>query len=169
VSEERERAEQEDSGEAGLGEAQAENPAPDEEMVEGEAGDPAGAARGPADDPAAVPAPVPSPEERSADEQAELAARDAARIGGEVNVAEDMPEADRGVIEGGGGEAEGFELAEQQLQESASHGDAAGHPLADRMPPEEENPAEHTAYGEADDAVHRETVESQDPGKEGQS
>jgi hypothetical protein len=37
-------------------------------------------------------------------------------------------EADRAVIEGGGGEAEGFELAEAELIDHATHGDlhAAG-------------------------------------------
>jgi hypothetical protein len=169
VSEERERANQESFGEAELGEAQAENPAPDDEMVDGETGEPAGDASGPADDPAAAPAPATPPEERSAEEQAELAARDAGRIGGETDLDAEVEEADRAVVEAGGGEAEGFELAEQQLRESASHGDAAGHPLADRFPAEESNPEEHTSYGEADDAVHRETVESQDPDKEGQS
>jgi hypothetical protein len=53
----------------------------------------------------------------------------------------------RAVDEGGGGEAEGFELSEEELVEHASHGDPGPDPsnLAGR--PEEQSGAE---YGEAD-------------------
>jgi hypothetical protein len=53
----------------------------------------------------------------------------------------------RAVDEGGGGEAEGFELSEDELIEHASHGDPGPDPshLAGR--PEERSDAE---YGEAD-------------------
>jgi hypothetical protein len=62
-------------------------------------------------------------------EQEQEAAAEAAAIGGRASseppseFEEEMDEADRAVYEGGGGEAEGFELAEAELVEHASHGD----------------------------------------------
>jgi hypothetical protein len=59
-------------------------------------------------------------------------------------------EARRAVEEAGGGEAEGFELAEQELIEHASHGD--GHTPARIMrDAADEDEAVGPAYGEADD------------------
>jgi hypothetical protein len=53
------------------------------------------------------------------------------------------------VEEAGGGQAEGFELAEQELIEHASHGDEhAPARITQDAPPEEERA--DTAYGEAD-------------------
>jgi hypothetical protein len=54
------------------------------------------------------------------------------------------------LIEAGEGEAEGFELAEQELVESASHGDPSGSPLGDRFTPEEAESEGLAEYGEAD-------------------
>ncbi len=54
-------------------------------------------------------------------EEEEQAAREAGRIGG-ASVEPDDP-AHRPVREGGGGEAEGFEQAEELLEKHASHGD----------------------------------------------
>ena len=56
------------------------------------------------------------------DEEAEAAAAEAAAIGG-VAGDEDLDPAERPVREAGGGEAEGFEIAEDDLVEHASHGD----------------------------------------------
>lgn len=63
-------------------------------------------------------------------EQEEQAAADAAAIGGRVSDeeepfgdAEESDPAQRPLIEAGEGEAEGFELAERELIEHASHGD----------------------------------------------
>jgi hypothetical protein len=84
------------------------------------------------------------------DEEERRAAEEAAHIGGtptyDVDL-EEVDEADRAVIEGGGGESEGFELAEEELIEHASHGDPGPDPshLAGR--PEEFEGGE---YGEAD-------------------
>ena len=70
-------------------------------------------------------------EERSndpmVDEEADAAAKEAANIGGPTPNA-DMDPAERPVAEGGGGEAEGFEEAERDLIEHASHGDSAPDP-----------------------------------------
>jgi hypothetical protein len=58
-----------------------------------------------------------------ADEEAEEAAREAAQIGGRVPEEEGVDPAQRALIESGEGVAEGFELAEEDLIEHASHGD----------------------------------------------
>jgi hypothetical protein len=80
-------------------------------------------------------------------EQEEAAAAEAARIGGDpssepppVDAAERDP-AQQPVTEAGGGEAEGFEVAERELIEHASHGDehAARRVLQD-APDETEDP-----------------------------
>jgi hypothetical protein len=67
------------------------------------------------------------PDRDPATEQAEAAAEEAGSIGGRTSSepsSEDEPdEAARPVAEGGGGEAEGFEEAERELIEHATHGD----------------------------------------------
>jgi len=55
-------------------------------------------------------------------EEEDAAAAEAARIGG-VAGDEQLDPAQRPVVEAGGGEAEGFEQAEEALIEHASHGD----------------------------------------------
>ncbi len=72
-------------------------------------------------------------------EQEKEAAAEAAAIGGRVSseppseFEQTMSEADRPLSEAGEGESEGFELAEQELVEHASHGDehSAGRILED--------------------------------------
>ena len=72
-------------------------------------------------------------------EEEQAAAAEAAQIGGRVSYdalsddEQEIDEADRAVIEGGEGESEGFELAEAELEENASHGDehSAGRILED--------------------------------------
>jgi hypothetical protein len=67
------------------------------------------------------------PERDPAREQADAAASEAGAIGGrpssEPESQEDADEAARPVVEAGGGEAEGFERAERELVEHATHGD----------------------------------------------
>jgi hypothetical protein len=87
-------------------------------------------------------------EGRVAEEEAE-AAEEAAKIGGEVRPTSDDP-AQRPLAEAGEGEAEGFELAEKELEESASHGDSRGFPEEDVPDPEEPTDAE---FGEPDEAI----------------
>lgn len=55
-------------------------------------------------------------------DETDAAAAEAARIGG-VAGDEQLDPAQRAVVEGGGGEAEGFEQSEEELIEHASHGD----------------------------------------------
>ena len=56
------------------------------------------------------------------------------------------------VEEAGGGVAEGFEQAEEDLIENASHGDGAGNPEADAIDNEHVEAQRSTAaYGEPDE------------------
>jgi hypothetical protein len=96
-----------------------------------------------------------SDEEFVAQEEARAAA-EAARIGGRVSSEseppqEDVDEAQRPLMEAGEGESEGFEQAEQELIEHASHGDqhAAGRAIED-APLEESDDARAAGSGEAD-------------------
>ena len=84
-----------------------------------------------------------------ADQEAE-AAREAAAIGGDPG-GYGVDESERALAEAGQGEAEGFELAEQQLVENASH-EADSNPDPSHMAGREEA-SDPTAqsYGEADD------------------
>ena len=61
-------------------------------------------------------------------------------------------EARRPVEEAGGGEAEGFEEAERELEEQASHGENRWDPETDRFTPESESDESGAAYGEPDQA-----------------
>jgi len=89
------------------------------------------------------------------DEEERLAAEEARHIGGtptyDVDL-EEVSEADRAVIEGGGGESEGFELAEEELIENADLG--PGRPGAEVRVREGEADEEFdddlADYGEAD-------------------
>ena len=57
------------------------------------------------------------------------------------------------VEEAGGGVAEGFEQAEEDLIENASHGDGTGDPEADAIDNEDAEAERSTAeYGEPDEA-----------------
>ena len=82
-------------------------------------------------------------------EEEAAAARDAAAIGGRAGD-EDLDPAQRPLVEGGEGEAEGFELAEQDLIEAAQHGDSGADPLGDAFTPEADGWDDAASYGEAD-------------------
>ncbi len=92
-------------------------------------------------------------------EQEEAAAAEAAAIGGRVSseppteFEAQMSEAQRPLSEAGEGESEGFELAEMELQEHASHGDehSAGRVLEDASTLDEDGRA--TSGGEADEEI----------------
>jgi hypothetical protein len=85
------------------------------------------------------------------------AAAEAAAIGGGVpdgggiDTDETVDEALRAVYEAGGGEQDGFELAERDLIRNASHDDGTGLPSLDRFEPEVESDRSSVEYGEADD------------------
>ena len=109
-----------------------------------------------------------APEEldRRAAEEAEAAAVEAGSIGGRVDAAADVDPAERPVREAGGGDAEGFEQAEEQLIERASHGDPPGDPLADQGGPEPEAERSTAAYGGADEVEATEVVRDPETGPE---
>ena len=95
------------------------------------------------------------PEPDRAEQEAELAAAEAGAIGGRTSSdpppAEGGPsEADRPLVEAGQGEAEGFEQAEAELIEHASHGDqhAARQAIEDAPQASEDDLAQEG--GEAD-------------------
>jgi hypothetical protein len=88
--------------------------------------------------------------EALAEEEAAAAAAEAGEIGGEVPVDSDDP-AEQPLIEAGEGEAEGFELAEKDLEEIASHGDQ--HRFPDNVPPPPEEAGQGIEYGEADQPI----------------
>lgn len=90
-----------------------------------------------------------SPDPRYEQRETDAAAAEAARIGG-VAGDESLDPAERPVIEGGGGEAEGFDEAEQALIDHASHGDqqSAHAVIHDAGRPEE--PGANTEDAEAD-------------------
>lgn len=85
------------------------------------------------------------------------AAAEARAIGGSgpdvggVDPAEPIDEAMRPVYEAGGGEAEGFELAERDLVRNASHDDGEAFPERDAFTPEAESDLSPAEYGEADE------------------
>jgi len=87
---------------------------------------------------------------RLVEEEAAAAAAEAGEIGGEVPADTDDP-SQQPLIEGGEGEAEGFELAEKQLEEIASHGDEHRFPDRDVTPAEDSEGGE---FGEADESSH---------------
>jgi hypothetical protein len=97
-------------------------------------------------DPDAVPAPI---EEVIAEQEA-AAAAEAAAIGGPPMHDADDPAMDP-VYQAGGGEQEGFELAERDLIENATHGDGHGDPVRDALRPELESDRSGAVYGEADE------------------
>lgn len=90
-------------------------------------------------------------------EQEAAAARAAAAIGGRAGD-EDLDPAQRPLIEAGEGVSEGFELAEDELIEAASHGSSTVDPLEDRFTAEAEPP--HTVYGESDHEESTEVLDS---------
>jgi hypothetical protein len=69
-------------------------------------------------------------------------------------------EAERAPVEeAGGGEAEGFEQAEEQLERNASHEDSGASPQDDAFTPEKESDRSGAEYGEADEATHEDREE----------
>jgi hypothetical protein len=104
--------------------------------------------------------PDPSEQARERDrieQEVDAAAREAAGIGG-VAGDEDLDPAQRAVIEGGGGEAEGFEQAEALLIEHASHGDEqSAHAIL-----HDSGRSEERTEGESAEADHERSSELED-------
>lgn len=85
------------------------------------------------------------------------AAAEAGSIGGDDPDYEG-DEAARPLEEGGEGEAEGFELSERDLGETASHGEGRYSPEADEFAPEEESDRADAVHGEPDEVDPTEVV-----------
>ena len=83
------------------------------------------------------------------EEEEEEAALEASKIGGDAPRDVTDP-ADQAIVEGGEGEAEGFELAEEDLIDIASHGDEHRFPDGATGESEEE---QQTEYGEPDEEI----------------
>lgn len=92
-------------------------------------------------------------------EEEEAAGGEAARIGGHSGM-EGMAEEKRGPAEHGGGEAEGFEQAEELLEEQATHGDPGVDPQRNSSAVEEEK--DPSVHGEADEVDSTEKRRSPD-------
>jgi hypothetical protein len=86
------------------------------------------------------------------------AAAEAARIGGNVRPLSDDP-AMEPLYEAGEGEQEGWEEAERELVENATHGEGRGDPELDAFSPERETDLSTAAYGEADEFTSTERDE----------
>jgi hypothetical protein len=89
-----------------------------------------------------------TPEDPLVRQEEDAAAAEAGSIGGRKPEYEDeegrpVDEEDRALIEGGEGAEEGFEIAESDLQETASHGD-------DRYDPEIHDFGDEESAGEGD-------------------
>jgi hypothetical protein len=88
------------------------------------------------------------------------AAAEAAAIGGRGpdlgGAYDDVPIPDRlrPVYEAGGGDGDGFELAEHDLVRNATHDDGQALPQLDAFTPEREADLAGAEYGEADDVEH---------------
>ena len=89
--------------------------------------------------------------------ETDAAASEAGAIGG-PGTDRDLPDAERPLAQAGEGESEGFERAEEELVEHASHGDqhAARRAIEDSDPRAEE-PQEPDQGGEADRFLSSET------------
>ncbi len=98
-------------------------------------------------------------DEGTVERETAAAEREAAEIGGRSDATRDPARAP--VEEAGGGEAEGFEQAEQALRDHAEHREPGGNPKYDRPPPEPDEA--DVDYGEADH-VESTTVEGDEAG-----
>ncbi len=106
--------------------------------------------------------------DRLAEEQAAAAAAEAAQIGGPVPET-DLDPAQRPVLEGGGGVAEGFEQAEADLIRQASHEEEGVPPTDELLAGPLEDARTTAVYGDADEVGATEVVRDplegdEDPG-----
>jgi hypothetical protein len=96
-------------------------------------------------------------------EETAAAAREAGALGGRVHVhGGERDPAMAPVREAGGGEAEGFEEAEESLIDNAEHGDFAPDPYNDAFTGEAESDRSGAAYGEADHERSSERADDRD-------
>lgn len=103
----------------------------------------------------------PMPEANSEREQEEAAAAEAARVGGSPTSedGDSLDEAQRPLAEAGQGESEGFELAERDLIDRASHGDQHAARRAVEDAPSTSDDERAATGGEADSEYSSEVSE----------
>jgi hypothetical protein len=87
---------------------------------------------------ATTPQPAPGDDALAAEQEA-AAAAEAGAIGGRVPEEAGGDPSQEPVYQAGGGEQEGFEAAEADLAEAASHGESRGRPERDAFTPEQES------------------------------
>ncbi len=93
-------------------------------------------------------------------QQEAAAAAEAAAIGGTVPSDVEDPAMDP-VYQAGGGEQEGWEAAEADLIENATHGEGHAEPERDAITPENESDRASALYGEADHSRSSELVDDE--------
>ncbi|MBI5106682.1 MAG: hypothetical protein HZB46_17155, partial [Solirubrobacterales bacterium] len=103
------------------------------------------------------------PVDQLVEEETSAAAAEAGAIGGRAGSRAAEDPAMEPVYEAGGGEAEGFEEAEAELIEAASHGDSRANPIEDAITPEVESDLSTAAYGEPDEEDVTEVTRDVDP------
>ena len=99
----------------------------------------------------ATPTPVVHTDDDFVAAEEAAAAAEARGIGGPRLDDAHGDEAFEAVDEAGGGESEGFEAAEEQLIENATHGDGRADPIGDAFTPEVESDERTAVDGEADE------------------
>lgn len=104
------------------------------------------------------------PMEALVEEEEAAAAAEVRMMGGPDDLDAGGDPAMEPVYEAGGGEAEGFELAEADLIENATHGEGHGNPLRDAIAPEAESDLslDNVAYSEPDQEDVTEVVADPD-------
>lgn len=103
------------------------------------------------------------PDEELVIEEESAAAAEAAAIGGAVPHDARDPAMDP-VYQAGGGEQDGWERAEAELIENATHGDDDANPIRDAYTPEAESDRSTAIYGESDRLPSTEVREDPDEG-----
>jgi hypothetical protein len=97
-------------------------------------------------------------------EEESAAAAEAAMIGGVAPPSAADDPAMEPVYQAGGGEQDGWEQAERDLIENATHGDGGGDPLRDQFTPEIETDRSTAVYAEADRTPSTEVRHDPDEG-----
>jgi hypothetical protein len=98
-------------------------------------------------------------------EEESAAAAEARAIGGFVPRDAVKPEMNP-VYQAGEGDLDGWEQAERELRENASHGDGDGNPLRDMYSPEAESDRSSAVYGDADEEYSSEVLRDPSEGPE---
>jgi hypothetical protein len=110
-----------------------------------------------------------TPDDDLVREEEAAAAEAASRIGGVAGDEDDFDPEMRPVYEAGGGPAEGFEQAEADLIDNATHSDGHGNPEVDAFTPERESDRSSAVYGEPDEEDTTEVVYDPDEGPDAPS